>query len=184
MAHIGTTVLSRVKLCGRISLQSFEWNTNTSPWNKKSWINKISAHHADHLFKQYGCAAPLVVNLAFCMKVLRCFKVCHSAWKAKEMSNVGSVLWWTKSFSVQQFLKDKWTPTTTFSGYHFCDIWLFLGIRTGLKVTVLHPQKKFNRMEQQVSQPYQKTTSRNASSNGSTAGASALSAEGLYFKSD
>jgi len=79
---------------------------------------------------------------------------------------------------------DKRTPTTTFSGYHFCNTWLFLGIRTGLKVAVLHPQKKFNRMEQQVSQPYQKTTSRNASSNGRTAGASALSPEGLCFKSD
>jgi len=112
------------------------------------------------------------------------FKVCYSAWNAKEMSNIGSVLWWTNPFSVQQCLMDKWTPTTTFSGYHFCNIWLFLGIRTGLKVCVLHPQKKFDRMGQQVSQPYQKTTSRNASSNGRTAGASALSAEGLYFRSD
>jgi hypothetical protein len=55
--------------------------------------------------------------------------------------------------------------------------------KSGLKVTVLHPRKKFNRLEQQISQPYQKTTSRNASSNVRTAGASALSAEGLYFKS-
>lgn len=60
--------------------QSTFFKSNISPLNgtsthhpgkKKSWINKISAHHADHLFKQYGCDAPEAVNMAFYMKVLR-----------------------------------------------------------------------------------------------------------------
>jgi hypothetical protein len=40
------------------------------------------------------------------------------------------------------------------------------------KVIILYLQKKFNRILQHVSEPYQKMTSRDTSSNGRTAGAS------------
>jgi hypothetical protein len=42
------------------------------------------------------------------------------------------------------------------------------------KVIILHLQKKFNRILQHVSQPYQKITSRDTSSNGRTAGVSCM----------
>ena len=41
----------------------------------------------------------------------------------------------------------------------------------GSEFTILHLQKKFNRILQHVSEPYQKMTSRDTSSNGRTAGA-------------
>jgi len=42
------------------------------------------------------------------------------------------------------------------------------------KVIILHLQKKFNRILQHVSEPYQKMTSRDTSSNGWTAGTSCM----------
>jgi hypothetical protein len=48
------------------------------------------------------------------------------------------------------------------------------GPSTDSKVIILHLQKKFNRILQHVSEPYQKMTSRDTSSNGRTAGASCM----------
>ena len=48
------------------------------------------------------------------------------------------------------------------------------GPRPDSKVIILHLQKKFNRILQHVSQPYQKMTSRDTSSDGRTAGASCM----------
>jgi hypothetical protein len=48
------------------------------------------------------------------------------------------------------------------------------GPRPDSKVIILHMQKKFNRLLQHVSEPHQKMTSRDTSSNGRTAGASCM----------